>query len=192
MTIPVHAPRAKASGPDAPDASATSLTEPDTPRPVRHLRRAGEWFAVLTLAAILIAILVGIVRRYLFGAPLVWIDELVVVLFIWCVFITSALVVRIEDHVAFELVHSALPLQAQRWVSVVAFGGAGLCLLAAAPKSADFILFLSRERTPALQWRLDIVYACFVVFIVAAGLMLVAHAARLARRDERALPGARP
>ncbi|MFN0302440.1 MAG: TRAP transporter small permease [Burkholderiales bacterium] len=144
------------------------------------------------MAAILIAILVGIVRRYLLGAPLVWIDELAVVLFIWCVFITGALVVRIEDHVAFELVHGALSPHVQRWVTVAAFGGAGLCLLAATPKSADFILFLSRERTPALQWRLDIVYACFVVFMVAAGLMLVAHAARLAWRDKRALPGASP
>ncbi len=154
------------------------------------MRRAGEWFAALTLAAILVAILVGIVRRYLFGAPLVWVDELVVVLFLWCVFIAGALVVRLDDHVAFELLSSILPPQVQRWVGVIAFGGAGLCLLAAVPKTADFILFLWRERTPALQWRLDIVYACFVVFLIAAGLMLVARAARLAWRGPRALPGA--
>ena len=62
--------------------------------------------------------------------------------------------------------------------------------LVALPTVYDFVRFLWRERTNALQWRLDIVYSCFVVFwvsvIVRAALKLV----RLARpnwRDEVAV-----
>ncbi len=49
--------------------------------------------------------------------------------------------------------------------------------LVALPTVYDFVRFLWRERTNALQWRLDIVYSCFVVFwvsvIVRAALKLV-------------------
>ncbi len=145
------------------------------------LQRGGEWVAALLLAGVLVAILLGVVRRYLFGAPLVWIDELAVVLFLWCVFITGAFAVRLADHVAFELLDSTLPSAARRWVGVLGCGFAGLVLLAATPKIADFIVFLWRERTAALQWRLDFVYFCFVVFVVAVALRLLARAATLLR-----------
>ena len=39
--------------------------------------------------------------------------------------------------------------------------------LIALPTVFDYVRFLWRERTNALQWRLDFVYFCFVVFWVA-------------------------
>ena len=69
--------------------------------------------------------------------------------------------------------------------------------LIALPTVFDYVRFLWRERTNALQWRLDFVYFCFVIFwvavIVRAAIKLVRLAGpnwrdevAVARADERA------
>jgi TRAP-type transport system small permease protein len=134
------------------------------------MRRAAETISALLVAAVFAAILVGVARRYLFGVPLVWIDELSTVLFVWSIFWTGACVLALREHVSFDLVHQALPPRAAAilWRAVCAL--VAVALLAALPKLWNFVAFLWRERTPALQWRLDVVYACFVLFIAAAAL----------------------
>jgi len=134
------------------------------------MRKAAAAVSVLLVAAVFVAILVGVARRYLFGVPLVWIDELSTVLFVWSIFWAGAFVVGLREHVSFDLVHQALPPRAAAilWRAVCAL--VAIALLAALPKLWNFVAFLWRERTPALQWRLDFVYACFVLFIAAAAL----------------------
>jgi TRAP-type C4-dicarboxylate transport system permease small subunit len=147
--------------------------------------RAADWIGAALVAGILLAVVAGVARRYLFGAPIVWIDELTSVLFVWAVFWSAALVIPLRDHVAFELVDGAAPPGVRRWVGVLAAVAAALTVGAAAPKIVDFILFLWRERTPALQWRLDFVFACFGLFVIALAVRLLVRAARLFGRDWR-------
>jgi TRAP-type C4-dicarboxylate transport system permease small subunit len=147
--------------------------------------RAADWIGAALVAAILVAVVAGVARRYLFGAPIIWIDELTSVLFVWTVFWTAALAVPLREHVAFELVDGLLPPGARRAVGVLAALAVAAALGAAAPKIIDFLLFLWRERTPALQWRLDFVFACFGLFVVALALRFLARAARLVGRDWR-------
>ena len=146
------------------------------------MRRLAAAISGLLVAAVLLAVLFGIARRYLLGAPLPWTDELSAVLFVWAVFWTAAFAVPIRDHVAFDLVLDALPAKGQRVIAIAASVVVGLALLAALPKTIEFVAFLWRERTPALQWRLDYVYACFPLFMGAAGLRFLAHAVRLCLR----------
>lgn len=147
--------------------------------------RGADLVGAALIAAILVAVVAGVARRYLFGAPIVWIDELTSVLFVWVVFWTAALVVPLREHVAFELVDSALPERLRRGVGVLAALAAAAALGAAAPKIIDFLAFLWRERTPALQWRLDLVFACFGLFVAAMALRLLARAVRLLGRGWR-------
>lgn len=152
------------------------------------LARAGrlaEAIGGALVAALLVAVLVGVARRYLFGTPLVWIDELVSALFLWVVFWTAALAVPLREHVAFELIDEMLPEGVRRAVAIAAALAAAAGFALAAPKIVDFIVFLWRERTPALQWRLDLVYACFGLFVVALALRFLARALRLLGRGWR-------
>ena len=55
----------------------------------------------------------------------------------------------------------------------------------AAPGAIDYIQFLWRERTPVMQWRLDYVYACFGIFLVAVILRALWFLFGLATRDWR-------
>ena len=146
------------------------------------MKRVADALAALLIAAVLFAVLFGIARRYLLGAPLTWTDELSAVLFVWAVFWTAAFAVPLREHVAFDLVFDALSPQARRIMGAAASAVVGLALLAALPKTIEFVGFLWRERTPALQWRLDYVYACFPLFMGAAGLHFLAHAVRLCLR----------
>ena len=134
------------------------------------MRRAAETVAALLVAAVFLAILTGVARRYLFGVPLVWIDELSAVLFVWAIFWAGAFVLGIREHVSFDLVHEALPprVAGLLWRAVCVL--VAVVLLAALPKLWGYISFLWRERTPALQWRLDYVYVCFALFVFAAAL----------------------
>jgi TRAP-type C4-dicarboxylate transport system permease small subunit len=142
------------------------------------MRRAAAAVSALLVAAVLGVVLLGVARRYLFGAPLIWADELASVLFLWSVFWTAALTVPLRDHVSFDLLVDTLSPPARRVIAIASSLAVGLALLAALPKTIGYVAFLWRERTAALQWRLDYVYACFPLFIGAAGLAFLADALR--------------
>jgi TRAP-type C4-dicarboxylate transport system permease small subunit len=146
------------------------------------MRQVAAAISALLIAAVLGAVLLGVARRYLFGAPLSWTDELSAVLFVWAVFWTAAFAVPLREHVAFDLLFESLPLGARRVLGIVASTVVGLALLAALPKTVEFVAFLWRERTPALQWRLDFVYACFPLFMGAAALRFLSQAVLLCLR----------
>ena len=128
------------------------------------------------------AVLLGVARRYLFGAPLSWTDELTAVLFVWAVFWTAAFAMPLSEHVAFDLVLDSLPGSLRRGIAIGASLAVGIALLVALPKTVEFVAFLWRERTPALQWRLDYVYACFPLFMGAAALRFLWQVLRLCLR----------
>ena len=134
------------------------------------MRRLAAAIPALLVAAVFVAVLVGVARRYVFGAPLVWIDELALVMFMWAIFWTAAFAVPLSGHVAFDLVSNALPERVRGPVYRLACAAVAIAFIGALPGTVSFILFLWRERTPALQWRLDYVYACFAVFVIAAAL----------------------
>ena len=146
------------------------------------MRQAAAAISALLIAAVLGAVLLGVARRYLFGAPLSWTDELSAVLFVWAVFWTAAFAVPLREHVAFDLVLDLLPAGLRRGIAIGASLAVGLALLAALPKTVEFVAFLWRERTAALQWRLDYVYACFPLFMGAAALRFLAQAVLLCLR----------
>ena len=146
------------------------------------MKRAAAAISALLIAAVLGAVLLGVARRYLFGAPLSWTDELSAVLFVWAVFWTGAFAVPLREHVAFDLVLDSLPAGLRRGIAIGASLAVGLALLAALPKTVEFVAFLWRERTAALQWRLDYVYACFPLFMGAAALRFLAQAVLLCLR----------
>ena len=146
------------------------------------MKRVADALAAFLIAAVLGAVLLGVARRYLFGAPLSWTDELSAVLFVWAVFWTAAFAVPLSEHVAFDLVLDSLPASLRRGIAIGASLAVGLALLAALPKTVEFVAFLWRERTAALQWRLDFVYACFPLFMGAAALRFLWQALRLCLR----------
>jgi len=84
------------------------------------LRRAGQFGRTALLgtartivgALIFVAIAINfanVVARYLFASPLVWAEEIMVFLVIWCVFIGAVLVSWERDHLKMDLLAARLP-----------------------------------------------------------------------------------
>jgi TRAP-type C4-dicarboxylate transport system permease small subunit len=121
----------------------------------------------LMFVAVFLAFIYKIVMRYGAGDAVAWAEEASVILFIWIVFLANGLVVEERRQIAFDLIYRNVGASSQRWIAVarsLLVGGIFICALAAA---VDYILFLWRERTPVMGLRLDYVYACFALFMLA-------------------------
>lgn len=141
---------------------------------VLNLAGAGI-FAVLFLALV-----VQVVRRFAFGAPAAWTEELAAIAFVWVIFWGTAFTVPLHTHVAVDFVVPRFAPLARR--ALYAFGLAALagCFLWALPGIADYVAFMSRESTPVLGLPFSIVYS---VFPAAAVMIVVRCAASIARPD---------
>lgn len=108
-----------------------------------------------------------IATRYLGHDEAVWADEVSVILFIWIIFWAAAFLMRDRDQITFDLAYRPLPDRAKRGFAIARHLLIGGIFLASLYGSLDYILFLWRERTPVLGLRLDWVYSCFGLFLVA-------------------------
>lgn len=163
------------------------------PRTLRILAKTAEAASALAFAAMFLLFLAGVFTRYVLNSPLVWSDELIMIIFLWVVFLTEGFVVAEREQVTFDGIYE---LVGERWRRLILAAGAlsiAVMFLIALPTVFGYVHFLWRERTPALQWRLDFVYLCFVVFWAAVVVRAVVKLVRLAGpnwRDEVAIASA--
>ncbi len=148
-------------------------------RAARRVQRLAEAACVAMFAAVFALFLYKIVMRYVFHDPVAWGDEVAVVLFIWIVFVANALVVEDRRQICFDLLYRHVAPPTQRILAVLRILLVGGILACAFPAALDYIAFLWRERTPVLLWRLDLVYACFALFMAAVLLRMAATLLRL-------------
>lgn len=145
---------------------------------IRFARRAMEVVAALLFAAILLLFAAQIVMRAL-GRPILWSDEVLVLLMIWCGFLTAAFLIEDRDDVAFDLLYAQFPEGARRWI---AFAGAlvsGGIFAAAAPGILDYIAFLRFETTNILLIPLTWAFSVFGLFVLVVVLRRALLALRL-------------
>lgn len=144
-----------------------------------RVRALAATVCTLLFAAIFLIFLYAIFMRYLVQQPVAWADELNIILLLWVMFIAGALVLRDNEHVAFDIAWNAAPPRGRRAMGIIAALAFGGLFLAALPGTWSYITFLWRERTTVLEWRLDLVYACYLVFFVAVILRFGARLVRL-------------
>ncbi len=161
-------------------------------------RRAAGFIAAWSLGLVFALFIAGIGMRYLANRPLSWIDEAVTLLSVWSTFWTAAVVLKWPEHIAFDVVFTNLRPAMQRLCLLLGIAGFILLMGAAMPGMIDYTLFLWRERTDAMQLRLDWVYAIFPLFFAvvlarlawSSGFSPPALEARVAELDWRG-PGDR-
>lgn len=152
---------------------------------VARVRALVGLIATTLFALIFLIFLYAIVMRYLVNRPVAWADELNIVLFLWVMFLAGAFVLHDKEHVAFDIAWNAAPPAGRRVMGIVAAFGFGALFLAALPGTGSYILFLWRETTTVLEWRLDWVYSCFLIYFVSIILRFCAALVRLLRHNWR-------
>jgi TRAP-type C4-dicarboxylate transport system permease small subunit len=159
------------SGPDKTSVAAI----------VYRMRQIADWIACAMFAAVFLIFNYKIFTRYFEHNEAVWADEVLVILFIWIIFWANAFLLPDKNQITFDLVYRLLPPQAKRASALARYGLVGGIFVWALPGSLDYILFLWRERTPVLNIRLDLVYSCFGIFLVAVIARALLGAVRLLR-----------
>jgi TRAP-type C4-dicarboxylate transport system permease small subunit len=153
---------------------------------IQGLVGAARWVGALIFVAIFAVFVAAVVMRYLVGQPIQWADEFVTIAAMWLIFWMSALAVRERDHVAVDIVFMAFPPKARRALALLSAAFFGAVFAAALPGTVDYILFLWRQRTNILEWRLDFVFMSLPLFFVAVVVRSFAAVWRLLSRDWRA------
>lgn len=139
-------------------------------------------FAELAAAAMFMTMFASfmaqILSRYVFDAPLSWTLEMCSIAYIWVIFWSCDILVSERQHIIFDVLYQKFPPKPRRVVAIANTAAVGITFLAALPGTLDYIAFLGRRHTMVLHARLDIVYSCFGIFMIAA---IVGAALRLRR-----------
>ncbi len=153
------------------------------------LKRGAEAVGALLFLLMFLAFLLQVGSRYLLDSPLGWTLEASLAAYLWFVFWASALMLREQDQVRFDLLLRALPARGRRWLEMLA-AAATLALFGVALwPTADWIGFMRIDRTWTLGIRFDLLFSVYLLFMAAVLLRsagaLVSHLIRRPGNDER-------
>jgi TRAP-type C4-dicarboxylate transport system permease small subunit len=140
---------------------------------IKRLSRWADLVGAGIFAVLFLSLVVQVVRRFVFGSPAAWTEELAAIAFIWVIFWGTAFTVPLHTHVAVDFVVPRFAPPARRALYAVGLAVLAGCFLWALPGIADYLIFMSRERTPVLELPFSIVYSVFL----AAALMVVLRCA---------------
>jgi TRAP-type C4-dicarboxylate transport system permease small subunit len=101
------------------------------PRAALPLRVIRALLGVLILAGVALNF-ANVVGRYVFLAPIIWAEEVLVFIMIWCVMLGATLVTWEDQHLRMDAVHHLTPPRVRRWLNLVTtlvFLGVGVFVL---------------------------------------------------------------
>ena len=151
-------------------------------RPFGRLARWADLIGAGVFAVLFLSLVVQVVRRFVFGTPAAWTEELAAIAFVWVIFWGTAFTVPLPTHVAVDFVVPRFAPSARRALYALGLAVLALCFLWALPGMADYLRFVTRERTPVLDWPFGIVYS---VFLAAAFMVVLRCLAAIIRPPAR-------
>jgi TRAP-type C4-dicarboxylate transport system permease small subunit len=133
----------------------------------RWLRRGAHAVSGMLFLALFVVLLIQVAARFGLNQPLPWTDELAVILYIWVIFWTAALVVPEREHVVFDLVWNSVGPRIRQAMAIVGNLLLGGLALAGLPATWDYVHFMQREGTPVLGLPLMWVFLPLVLLMLA-------------------------
>jgi tripartite ATP-independent transporter DctM subunit len=110
-----------------------------------------EFISALLLVVIIVMLLIGVVSRYIFAIPIIWIDEVVSLSFLWFAMIGTAIAMYRNEHLRLSLFLEMMPLKIQGFVHATALVSIAAFLIAMIHPS---IIYAQEEwfvKSPALN-----------------------------------------
>lgn len=144
-------------------------------------KRFAESFTVIAFIVMFASFIVQIVSRYVFDAPVSWSLEVCLIAYLWVVFWSCDILVKEREHIVFDVLYNMAKPARKRWLAVVTSGSLAIVYLLALPGTVDYIHFLSRRRSTLLHVPMQLVYGCFLVFMIAVVVSALFRLWRLLR-----------
>lgn len=133
----------------------------------RWLKHAANAIGGGLFLMLFIVFIVQITARFGFNKPLPWTDEAAVILYIWVILWSAAVVVPEREHVVFDLLWNSVGQRARQVMRIAGNLLIGGLALAGLPASWDYVHFMAREGSPVLGIPLMWVYLPFVLLLAA-------------------------
>jgi TRAP-type C4-dicarboxylate transport system permease small subunit len=151
-----------------------------------RLARCADLIGAGIFAVLFLSLVVQVVRRFVFGTPAAWTEELATIAFVWVIFWGTAFTVPLQTHVAVDFVVSNFAPSVRRVLYALGLAALAGCFLWALPGTADYLRFMLRERTPVLDWPYGVVYSVFIAAAVMVVLRCLAAIVRPPHSDTSA------
>ena len=133
----------------------------------RAWTRFAEGVAAFSFAVLFFAFILQVVSRYVFNAPIAWTLELCSISYVWVVFWTCGILLGEREHIVFDVIYNWFSSGPRRWIALFNTASLGLVFLAAIPTIFGYIQYLGPRGTMILHIRMDLVYSCFAIFMIA-------------------------
>lgn len=146
-------------------------------------QRGADAVGVGLYTILFLVFLLQITARFVFNKPLPWTDELAVILYVWVILWTAALVVPRREHVAFDLLWNMLGPGGRRACAVAGHLLLVVTMAWALPGTWDYVHFMAREGTPVLGVPFMVVFLPFVLLMVVTLVQSGLALARALRGD---------
>jgi TRAP-type C4-dicarboxylate transport system permease small subunit len=117
-------------------------------------------------AALFIVFIVQVTARFVFDRPLPWTDEAAVILYVWVILWSAALIVPEREHVAFDVVWNLASPRVQKIMRALGLVTVGGLAAWALPATVDFARFMAREGTAVLGLPLVWLFAPFALLLL--------------------------
>lgn len=110
--------------------------------------------------------IVQVFYRYALNSPLLWTQEFVMITFIWAVFWSAAFTVPIRAHVSFDVVYDTVSDNTKRIFTIISMIAIIIAFLMLIPPTWDYLGFMARRKSSVLRIPMNLVYSCYMLFIV--------------------------
>lgn len=155
-------------------------------RAARRLMVPLEATAAALMLLIVLLLLGGVLSRYLFSLPVVWIDEVVSLSFLWVAMIGSAIAMHRNEHLRLTVVVEKLPAAARVYVQAFAIVAVAALLIVLAAPAFEYTRDEWSITTPTLDIPNAFRVAAIPFGIVAMLVIVAAYALRTVRLRELA------
>lgn len=136
---------------DAFAAPPLLVAENPAARPGSRLMKPVEAVAAALLVAIVSLLLVGVTSRYAFSLPVIWIDEVASICFLWLAMLGSAIALDRNEHLKLTLFVSLLPSRLRAFTEAFALLVIAAFLTALMAPSVDYAMEEWFITSPALN-----------------------------------------
>ncbi len=133
------------------DSAGESVAKRGLERIAAACMRPLEAIAAVLLTVIITLLFTGVVARYIFAIPVIWIDEIVSLSFLWLAMLGAVIAMNRNEHLRLTLVVDKLGEPWKSYVQAFAICAVGAALIALVPQAIEYAKDEWAIRTPELN-----------------------------------------
>jgi tripartite ATP-independent transporter DctM subunit len=127
------------------------LEEAKTPRVGSLLIKPIEVVSAFLLALIIVLLLTGVASRYVFSIPIVWVDEVASISFLWLAMLGSAIAIDRNEHLRLTLFLGMFPQKIRAFVQTLALLVVATFLIVMLQPAVEYVMEEWYVTSPALN-----------------------------------------